>query len=83
LSGNDTTLPKCTIQKLEVSFLEQSFGRAFGITRVSDDHIELVLAVFHELEAIADDGLYFGVLESDRHAGEVLLGETDDSLHEN
>ena len=80
LSGNDTTFTQGTVEKLEIWFLEQRFGGALRVGRVSDDDVELVLLIFEELEAIANDGLGLGVLEPDGHSWEVFLGETDDSL---
>jgi hypothetical protein len=80
LSGNDATFAERAIEELEVSLLEEGLGGAFRIAGVGDDDVKFALLVLEELEAIANNGRSLGVLEADRHAGEVLLGETDDSL---
>jgi hypothetical protein len=80
LSGNDTALTKSVVEELEVALLEESLGGTIGIGGVGDDDVELVLVVVEELEAIADVSLGLGVVEATGHGGEVLLGETDDSL---
>lgn len=80
LGRNDTTLAESTAQQLKVRLLEESLGGALWIGRVGDDDIELVLLVFKELEAVANDGLGLRVIKPDGHAGEVLLGETNDGL---
>lgn len=68
------------MEELEVTLLEEGLGGAVGVGGVGDDDVELVLVVVEELEAVADVDGGLGVLEADSHAGEVLLGETDDSL---
>lgn len=80
MSSNDTALTKSVVEELEVALLEESLGGTIGIGGVGDDDVELVLVVVEELEAIADVGLGLGVVEATGHGGEVLLGETDDSL---
>jgi len=80
LGGNDTAFTERTVEQLEVGLLEESLGGTLWVAGVGDDDIELALLVLEELEAVANDGGGLGVLEADRHAGEVLLGETDDSL---
>lgn len=68
------------MQKLEVGLLEQALGRTLGVGGVSDDDVEAVLVVIQELEAVANVDLDLGVLVALSHAGEVSLGQTDDSL---
>lgn len=80
MSSNDTALAQGIVKKLEVRLLEESLGRTLRVGGVSDDNIELVLVSLEELEAIANVGGGVGVLEANGHAGEVLLGETNDSL---
>lgn len=80
LRGNDTTFAERAVEELKVRLLEEGLGGAFWVGGVGDDDVELALLVLEELEAVADDGGGLGVLEADRHAGEELLGETDDSL---
>jgi len=80
LRANDTTLAESAIQELKVCLLEECLGGSLWVTRVGDDDVKLALLVFEELEAVADNRLGLGVVEADRHAGEVLLGETDDGL---
>lgn len=82
MSGDNTSIAKGIAQEFEVRFLEKGLGRTLGVRAVGDDHVEFVLAVSQELEAIADVDLDVRVLEADAHAGEVLLGDTDDGLEE-
>lgn len=80
LSSDDTALTESVVEELEVALLEESLGGTIGVGGVGDDDVELVLVVVEELEAIANVGLGLGVVEATGHGGEVLLGETDDSL---
>ena len=80
LSGNDTAVTEGIAQKLKVGLLEKALSGTLGVRRVGDDDVELVLAGLEELKAIADVGLGLGVLEADAHAGQILLGDTDDGL---
>lgn len=80
MGSDDTSLAEGRLQKLEVGLLEEALGRTLGVRAVGDDNVELVLAVLEELEAVTDVGVGVGVLEANGHAGEVLLGDTDDSL---
>lgn len=80
MCGNDTTLAKSAIEKLKVRLLEEGLSGTFWVAGVGDDDVELALLVLEELEAVADDGLCLGMLEADRHARQVLLGETDHGL---
>ena len=68
------------MKQLEVGLLEQALGRALGVGRVGDDDVKGVLVVLEELEAVADVDLDLGVREAGSHAGQVLLGQADDSL---
>ena len=81
MSGDNTSLAQRIAQQLKVGFLEERLGGTLRVGAIGDDHIELVLAVLEELEAVADVGLDVGVLEADGHSGEVFLGDTDDGLH--
>lgn len=80
MGGNDTAFTERTVEQLEVGLLEESLGGTLWVAGVGDDDVEFALLVLEELEAVADNGGGLGVLEADGHAGEVLLGETDDSL---
>jgi hypothetical protein len=80
LCGDDTSVTESIAQELEVGLLEEALGGTLRVRAVSDDDVELVLALLEELEAVANVDLDVGVLEADAHAGEVLLGDTDDSL---
>lgn len=80
MCGDNTSITERIVQELKVGLLEEALGGALGVGAVSDDHVELVLASLEELEAVTDVGLDVGVLEADAHAGQVLLGDTDDSL---
>lgn len=68
------------MEQLEVRLLEQALSRALRVRRVGDDDVEGVLVVVQELEAVADVDLDLGVVVTRSHAGEVLLGEANDSL---
>lgn len=80
LCGDDTSLTERIAQKLKVGLLEEALSGTLGVRAVSDDNIELVLALLEELETIANVDLDVGVLEANAHARKVLLGDTDDSL---
>lgn len=80
MGSDDTSLAKGRLQQLEVRLLEEGLGGTLRVGAVSDDNIELVLAVLEELEAVTNVGVGVGVLEANGHAGQVLLGNTDDSL---
>ena len=83
MCGDDTSLTERIAQKLEVRLLEEALSGTLGVRAVSDDNIELVLALLEELETIANVDLDVGVLEANAHARKVLLGDTDDSLRNN
>lgn len=80
MGSDDTSLAKGRIQQLKVRLLEEALGGTLRVGAVSDDNIELVLAVLEELEAVTNVGVGVGVLETNGHTGKVLLGNTDDSL---
>jgi hypothetical protein len=80
LGGNYTAFTERAVKQLEVRLLEESLSGTFWVAGVGDDDVEFALLVLEELEAVTDNGGGLWVLEADRHAGEVLLGETDDSL---
>ena len=80
MGGNDTAFAERSVEQFKVCLLEQSLGRALRVAGVGDDDVELALLVLEELEAVTDNGGRLGVLETDRHAGQILLGEADDSF---
>ena len=80
MSSNHTTVTQSITQQFKVGLLEQRLGGTFRVRRVRDDHVELVLAVLEELEAVTDVHAHVGVLESNGHAGEVFLRDADDGL---
>ena len=80
LGSNNALLGQCTMEQLKVWLLEQSFGRSLWIGRVGDNDIEAVLVILKKLESVSNVDLNLGVLVTDGHAGEVLLGETDNGL---
>lgn len=80
MSGDDAAGAQGVMQELEVRLLEQGLGGAVRVRRVGDDHVEGVLVLVEELESITHMHLNLGVLEALSHAGEVFLGEADDSL---
>jgi hypothetical protein len=67
-------------QKLKIWLLEQRLCRAFRIRRIGNDNIKLILIVFEELEAVSNMDLCLGVVEPNRHMGEILLGKANNSL---
>ena len=81
MSGDNTSLAQCIAQQLKVGFLEERLGGTLGVGAIGDDHVELVLAVLEELEAVADVRSDAGVLEANGHSGEVFLGDADDGLY--
>ena len=80
MSGDNTSLAQRIAQQLKVGFLEERLGGTLGVGAIGDDHVELVLAVLEELEAVTDVHAHVGVLESNGHAGEVFLRDADDGL---
>lgn len=80
MGGDDAALAQGALEELKVGLLEEGLGGALGVGRIGDDDVELVLVVVEELEAVADVHLDVRVLVSHAHAGQVLLGETDDGL---
>lgn len=80
LGGNDTALTQSSVQKLKVWLLEQALGGTVGVAAVGDDHVELALLVVQKLEAVANVDLDRGVLEANRHAGQVFLAQPDHGL---
>lgn len=80
MSSDDATLAEGVVEKLKVGLLEEALGRAFGVRRVGDDDIEGVLVVIEELEAVTNVDSALGVGKTSSHAGEELLGDTDNSL---
>jgi hypothetical protein len=81
LSSDNAAFSEGPKEQLEVRLLEQALCRPLWVRGVCDDDIKGVLEILQVLEAIADVDLHLGVLEANGHAGEVLLGEADDSLH--
>lgn len=75
------SVPQGLVEQLKVGLLEETLGGALGVRAIGDDHVEFVLELLQELEAVADVHLDVGVLEANAHAGEVLLGEADDGLY--
>jgi len=80
LGSDDAAWPQRAVEKLEVGLLEEALGRTLGIRRVGDDDVKGLLVIVEELEAVANVDLDLWVLEANRHARQVLLGETDNSL---
>lgn len=80
MGGDDTSITQGVSEKLKVGLLEEALSGTLGVGAVGNDNIEFVLALLQELESITNVDLDVGVLEADAHAGEVLLGDTDDSL---
>jgi hypothetical protein len=62
LCGNNATLSESSKEQLKVWLLEQALCWSLWIRRIGDDHIELVLVVVQEFEAVSDVDLDLGVL---------------------
>lgn len=80
LGGEDTLLGKSVLQELEKVRTKERFSRTIGVGGVSDDNVVLVGLVLQELETIANVDLDLGVLKANGHVGEVLFGDTGNSL---
>lgn len=80
LGGEDTLFGKSVLQKLEEVRTEERFSGTIGIRRVSDDNIILVDLVLQEFETVTNVKGDLGVFETNRHVGEVLLGDTRNSF---
>ena len=80
MGSNNTAVTQSITQQFKVGLLEERLGRTLRVRRVRDDNVELVLAVLEELEAVTDVHAHVGVLESNGHAGEVLLRDADNGL---
>lgn len=80
MSSDHASFTQGLVKQLKVRLLEQALGRTFRVGAVRNDHVELVLALLEELEAIANVHLDGRVLEPDAHARQVLLGHADDGL---
>ncbi len=74
------SFPQCPEQQLEVRFLEQTLRRTLRITRIRNYDIEFVLLVRQKFKAIANVHRDVGVLETNRHARQILLGEPDNGF---
>lgn len=73
MGSDNAAWPQGRVEKLEVGLLKQALGRTLGIRRVGDDDVKGVLVVVEELEAVTNMDLDLWVLESDGHAGQILL----------
>ena len=80
MSSHDTALTQSIADKLKVGLLKERLGGTLWVRAVGDDHVEFILAVSKELEAIADVDLDIRVLEANAHARKVLLGDANDRL---
>jgi len=80
LGGDDTVVGKGVLHELEETLLEQGLGRSNGVGRVGDNNIKGVDLVFQVREAVTNVNVNLGVLETNGHVGQVLLGNTGNSL---
>ena len=80
MGGDDTAIAQGIAEELKVRLLEEALGGTLGVRAVSDDDVELILAALQELESVTNVNLGIGVLEANAHAGQVLLGDTNDGL---
>jgi len=81
LGSNNTAIAEGLVEELEVGLLEEGLGGTLGVGRVGDNHVESVLVLGQELEAITNVDLDLGVVEANSHVGKILLGEANDSLY--
>jgi hypothetical protein len=80
LGGDDTVVGKGVLHELEETLLEQRLGRANGVGRVGDNNIKGVDLVFQVRETVTNVNVNLGVLETNGHVGQVLLGNAGNSL---
>ena len=80
LGSDNASIAKGITQELKVGLLEEGLGRPLRVGTIGDDHIEFILAVSKELEAVTNVDLDIRVLEADAHAGKVFFGDSDDGL---
>lgn len=80
LGSDYPSFPQRSEQELEIWFLEETFCGSLWITRVCDYDVEFVLLVCQEFEPISYVYRDVGVLETNRHAGEVFFGEPNDGF---
>jgi hypothetical protein len=73
LCRNNPTLLESSKEQLEVWLLEQALSGSLWVRGVGDDNIEGILVIVQELEAISNMNLDLRVLETNRHAWEILL----------
>jgi hypothetical protein len=70
------------VQELEIWSLEERFGGANRIGRISDDDIICSFVFCEKLEAVANEHCNFGGNQERRHVREVFLGDTNNSLRD-
>jgi len=80
LRGNHTTFSQSVIQQLKIRFLEERLCGSFRVRGIGNDDIKLVFLVLEEFESIADVHFDGGVLEANRHARQVFLGQANDGF---
>jgi len=80
LSRDDSVVSKSVLHELKETLLEQGLGRSNRVRRVSDDHIKGVDLVLQVRETVTNVDVDVGVLEANSHVGQVLLGNTGNSL---
>lgn len=80
LRGDGPSRCEGVVEELEVRFLEKRLGGANGVGRVGDDDVVCRFVLLQELEPISDVNRDARIGEEGGHVGEVLLGDTDDSL---
>jgi hypothetical protein len=80
LGGDDTIVGKSVLHELEETLLEQGLGRSNGVGRVGDNNIKGVNLVFQVRETVANVNVNLGVLETNGHVRQVLLGNAGNSF---
>lgn len=80
LGREDTLFGKSVLQELEEIRTEERLGGTIGIRGIGDNNIVLVNLILQELETVTDMDLDLGVLETNSHVGEILLGDTRNGL---
>jgi hypothetical protein len=80
LSGDDTVVGKSVLHELEETLLEQGLSRTNRIGRIGDNNVKGVDLVFQVRETVTNVNVNLGVLESNGHVGQVLLGNTRNSF---
>jgi hypothetical protein len=76
LSRDDTIVGKSVLHELEETLLEQRLSRTNGVRRVGNDNIKGVDLILQVRETVTNVNVDLGMLETNGHVRQVLLGDT-------